>query len=445
MTGTDSVVSQALAADDLAELDRRHLWHPWTPAAALADPLLIVAGRGCEVTDARGKRYLDARSGQFNAAVGYGHPRVLAAIEAQARTLMTYTLLGASNQPAVQLAARLAERLGEPLTRTFFCNSGSEATEAAVKIARMYHGLRGQPDRTLVLSLADGYHGTTLAAVSMSASPVGWAGCGPLPGGFATIPTPRCSDCATGDAHDRCTVPGPEALADAIHEHGADRVAAFIVEPVLGVGGIIPLPDGYLRGVREICDRYGILLIVDEVTTGFGRTGTWFAHQRDGIRPDVITTAKGLTGGYLPLAAVTTTPAVADTFAGDPMFGGFRHGHTTSGHGIAAAAALAVLDVLEDDGLVDHAATVGARLGGRLVERLAGLAGVRDVRGVGLLAGIELDSFERALAVVAACRRDGVIVRCEGTVIAVAPPLIVTAAQVDRIVDTLHAAVTALR
>jgi adenosylmethionine-8-amino-7-oxononanoate aminotransferase len=443
MTGTTSVVPQAPTADDLAELDRRHLWHPWTPAAALADPLLIVAGRGCEVTDSRGHRYIDARSGQFNATLGYGHPRVLAAIEAQARDLMTYTLLGASNQPAVQLATRLAERLGEPLTRTFFCNSGSEATEAAVKIVRMYHGLVGQPDRILVLSLADGYHGTTLAAVGMSASPVAWAGCGPLPGGFGTVPTPRCPDCAAGTEHERCEVPGPQALEDTILAHGAEQVAAFIVEPVLGVGGIIPLPAGYLRGVREICDRHGVLLIVDEVTTGFGRTGAWFAHQRDGIRPDLVTTAKGLTGGYLPLAAVTTTPAIADVFAGDPMLGGFRHGHTTSGHGIAAAAALAVLQVIEDDGLVDNAAAVGGRLCAQLVERLAGQDGVRDVRGVGLFAGIEFDSFERAAMVVAACRRNGVIVRSEGPVVSVAPPLIVTDSLVDRIVDALDAAVAA--
>ncbi|MGA8114106.1 MAG: aminotransferase class III-fold pyridoxal phosphate-dependent enzyme [Actinocatenispora sp.] len=439
---TTSVAPQSLTGDELAELDRRHLLHPWTPMG-LPGQLVLVAGQGIEVTDSYGRTYLDGRSGQFNATLGYGHPRVVSAIQEQAGKLMTYALLGASNEPAVLLAAKLAELFGEPLTRTLFCNSGSEASEAAVRIVRMFHALRGQPDRATVLSLADGYHGTTIATTAMSASPIAWMGCGPLPGGFAQVPTPRCANCVSGADHDTCTVPGPEALEETIAAHGAENVAAFIVEPVLGVGGIVPLPAGYLRTVREICDRHGVLLIIDEVTTGLGRTGAWFAHQRDGVRPDLVTTAKGLTGGYAPFAAVTMTTTIADAFAADPMLGGLRHGHTTSGHAIGAAAALAVLRVIEEDGLIEHAATVGERLCGQLTERLTGLDGVRDVRGIGLLAGIEFDTFPRAAQVVAGCLGDGVIVRAEGTVLSVAPPLIVTEAQVDRIVDALHKAVLA--
>jgi len=420
------VVSVAPTADELAELDRRHLFHPWTPFG-VSDQLVIVEGHGCEVTDSYGRTYLDGRSGQFNAALGYGHPRVLAALLEQARKLMTYALLGASNKPAVLLAARLATLLGQPLARTFFANSGSEATEAAVRMARMFHALRGQPDRTMVISLADGYHGTTIATAAMSASPIAWAGCGPLPGGFTSIPTPR----EAADA---------EALSEAIIAHGPGRVAAFVVEPVLGVGGIYPLPDGYLRAVRDVCDRNGVLLVVDEVTTGFGRTGVWFAYQREGIRPDVVTTGKGLTAGYAPLAAVTTTDTIADAFAGDPMLGGLRHGHTTTGHALAAAIALAVLQTIEDDGLIEHAATAGDRLRAGLTDTLTGMPGVRDIRGVGLLVGIELDSFERAAGIVMGCRREGVIIRNEGPVISVAPPLIVSTDQVDRIVDTIAAA-----
>ncbi|WP_326693833.1 aminotransferase family protein [Streptomyces sp. NBC_01766] len=432
----------ALTGDELAELDRRHLLHPWTP---MGDPeqLLIVSGEGCDVTDSYGRTYLDGRSGQFNATLGYGHPRVLAAIQEQAGKLMTYALLGSSNEPAVLLAAKLAELLGEPLSRTLFCNSGSEASEAAVRIVRMYHTLQGQPERTTVISLADGYHGTTSGTTAMSASPIAWAGCGPRPGGFVQIATPRCAQCASGAAHDPCAVPGPEALEEAVLAQGAENVAAFFVEPVLGVGGLLPLPAGYLRGVRDICDRYGVLLVVDEVTTGLGRTGAWFAHQREGITPDIVTTAKGLTSGYAPLAAVTMTTAIADVFATDPMLGGLRHGHTTSGHAMGAAAALAVLRVIEEDGLIEHAAAVGERLCSQLTARLKGLDGVRDVRGVGLLAGIEFDSFPRASQVVAACRRAGVVVRSEGPVLFVSPPLIVTEEQVDRIVDALYAGVVA--
>ncbi|MCI4065602.1 aminotransferase class III-fold pyridoxal phosphate-dependent enzyme [Micromonospora sp. R77] len=433
---------RAHTAEELAELDRRHLLHPFTPVG-VSEQLVIVSGQGCEVTDSHGRRYLDGRSGQYNATLGYGHPRVLAALREQSEKLMTYALLGASNEAAVLLAAKLAELYGEPLTHSLFCNSGSEANEAAVRIVRMYHALRGQPERTTVLSLAEGYHGTTLAMSAMTASPLLWAGCGPQPAGFAHVPTPRCAACAAGEAHDECVVPGPEALEEAILAQGAETVAAFIVEPVLGVGGIRPLPDGYLRAVREICDRHGVLLILDEITTGLGRTGAWFAHQREGIRPDVITTAKGLTGGYVPFAAVTMTSTVAEAFAGDPMLGGLRHGHTTSGHALGAAVALTVLDVLDTDGVVANAATMGERLCGRLAERLGGLPGVREVRGVGLLAAVEFDSFMRAAQVVGACRAAGVIVRCEGTVLSVAPPLVVTAEQVDRIVDALHAGVLA--
>ncbi|MEU8976439.1 aminotransferase class III-fold pyridoxal phosphate-dependent enzyme [Streptomyces monashensis] len=424
---------QTRTGEELAELDRRHLLHPWTPHG-IGDRLVLVEGQGCEVTDSYGRTYLDGRSGQFNATLGYRHPRVLATIEEQAGKLMTYALLGSSNEPAVLLAARLAQLLGEPLERTLFCNSGSEATEAAVRIVRMYHALRGQPGRTTVISLADGYHGTTVAAAAMSASPIAWTGCGPLPEGFVQIPTPG----SAGDAR-----PGPEALEETIVAQGAENVAAFFVEPVLGVGGIRPLPAGYLRAVREICDRHGVLLVVDEVTTGLGRTGAWFAHQREDIRPDMITTGKGLAAGYVPFAAVTMTTAVADVFAGDPMLGGLRHGHTTSGHALGAAVALTVLRTIEEEGLIDHAAAMGERLCGQLTDRLKGLDGVSDVRGVGLLAGVEFDSFGRAAQVSQACLGAGVVVRSEGPVLSVAPPLIVTAPQVDRIVDALYDATVA--
>lgn len=442
MNDSTTTARPALGGDELAAMDRRHLLHPWTPQG-VSDQLVLVSGEGCEVTDSYGRTYLDGRSGQFNATLGYGNKRVLDAAYAQSQKLMTYALLGASNEPAVLLGARLAELLGEPLTRTLFCNSGSEATEAALRIVRMYHALRGQPERSTIISLADCYHGTTTGATAMMANPLAWTGCGPRPEGFVQIATPRCGRCAEGAEHAECVVPGPEALEEAIVEQGAEKVAAFFVEPVLGVGGIRPLPSGYLRAVREICDRHGVLLVLDEVTTGLGRTGAWFAHQRENIRPDVITMAKGLTAGYAPLAAVTMTTQIADVFAGDPMLGGLRHGHTTSGHGLGAAVALAVLGVIEDDGLVENAAAMGERLGSGLREQVGALDGVREVRGLGLMAGVEFDSMTRGFQVEAACRAAGVIVRCEGTVLSVAPPLIVSAEQVDRIVGTLRDAVAA--
>ncbi|MEU8216753.1 aminotransferase class III-fold pyridoxal phosphate-dependent enzyme [Micromonospora taraxaci] len=426
----------------LAQLEAAFLWHPWSPSVRPSDALMLVSGNGCEVTDVSGRRFLDARAGLFNATLGYGRPEVVQAIAEQAATLMTYGLGAASTPPAVLLAARLAELFGKPLTRTFFVNSGSEATEAAVKIARGYHALRGQPRRQMVLSLADGYHGTTLAAVAMTRLPTTRAGVGPLPAGFASVATPRCQDCTTGHEHEVCAGPGPEALEETITRLGSDAVAAFMVEPVLGVGGIVPLPHGYLAAARQICDAHGVLLIVDEVMTGFGRTGAWFAHQAAGVVPDLVTTAKGLTGGYAPLAAVTARQRIFEVFAGDPLIAGLRHGHTTSGHAIAAAAALAVLRVIDDHNLVEHAAIVGQTLQRQLQAALAPASVVRDVRGVGLLVGVQLDSAHRAAAVTAACQRDGVLVRQQGTVVAIAPPLILTPAQGDRIAAAVAEAVS---
>lgn len=427
-------VLTAAAAAEVSKLDRRVLWHPWTPATA--DPLMVVAGSGAEVTDAAGRRYLDARAGMFNAVLGYGHPRVTAAVTDQVTTLMTYGLVGGATPAAVRLAARLADLLAGP-NRTLFVHSGSEATDAAITIARQWHRLAGRPQRQVILSLADGYHGCTGLAAAASGLAAVRAGRDPMPAGFAAVATPRCPHPPDTGHDGGCPAAGLAALADTVDAVGADRVAALIVEPVLGVGGVRALPPGWLAGARRLCDQTGILLIVDEVLTGLGRTGVWFAHQRDGVTPDVVTCAKGLTGGYAPLAAVTVTDAVADMFATDPLLGGLRHGHTTGGHAAACAAALAVLDVIAADQLVAYADVLGQRLRARLGADLRGRPGVRAVRGVGLLAGVEYDTPARAGAVADGCRRAGVLVRQQGPVVAVAPPLILTSGQADRIAETL--------
>jgi adenosylmethionine-8-amino-7-oxononanoate aminotransferase len=446
MTGTAAAPVLAGTVPDpteLARLDDAYLWHPWSPVQRSRDAVTIVAGQGCEVVDAVGRRYLDARGGLFNATVGYGRPEVVAAMAGQARTLMTYGLGPASTPPAVLLAARLAGLFGEPLTRSFFCHSGSEATETAVKMARFYHALRGEPQRRTVLSLADGYHGCTLAGAALTRLTAVRSGVEPIPAGFASVATPRCAACAAGEVHPRCVVPGPEALQEAIVRLGPARVAAFMVEPVLGVGGIVELPPGYLAAVRRVCDEHGVLLIVDEVMTGFGRTGAWFAHQSEGVVPDIVTTAKGLAAGYVPLAAVTATQQIYQAFTADRVLGGFRHGYTTGGHAVAAAAALAVLQVIEDNDLIGHAGEVGRSLLGRLRAELPGRV-VREVRGRGLLVGVQAATDRQAADIVDGCRRDGVLVRPQGTVVTLAPPLILSQQQADRIVDSLVTAVRAV-
>jgi adenosylmethionine-8-amino-7-oxononanoate aminotransferase len=422
-------------ARDLPACDRRYLWHPWSPNQA--DLPLMVAGEGCFVTDAAGRQYLDARACTLNAALGYGHPEVIDAITAQLRLLMTYDLSCGSAPPPIRLAARIAALMPGSLTRTFFVNSGSEATETAIRIARMFHRLRGQPSRRWVITLHDGYHGATLGALAATGSPFRRAGAGPLPAGFAAVAAPRPGGRDAG--HGQRAVPGPGQIADVIRRLGGQQVAAVMAEPVLGIGGVIPLPRGYLSALRGICDEHGVLLIADEVMTGFGRTGRMFGFEHDGVVPDMVTTGKHLTGGHLPLAAVTTTQALYAAFAQDPLLGGLRHGHTTSGHATACAAALAVLAVITRDGLASRAGELGDVLLGDL-EQLRRHRAVRDVRGRGLLAGVELADEATAGQVASGCMRRGVLVRAIGPVLTIAPPLIITAGQLARISAVLDEA-----
>lgn len=425
-------------ARELVGWDREYLWHPWSPAGARWP--LMVAGEGCFVADASGHRYLDARACTLNAVLGYGHPAVIEAVTSQMSRLMTYDLSVGTTAPAVLLARRIAGLLPGSLTRTFFVNSGSEATETAIRIARMYHQMTGQPGRRAVITLHDGYHGSTLAALAATGAVFRRTGAEPLPEGFVTVPTPRCPACADGAAHQQCEIPGPGQVADVINGIGPDQVAAVLIEPVLGVGGVIPLPDGYLARVRQSCDEHGVLLIADEVMTGLGRTGRMFGFQHDdGVVPDIVTMGKHLAGGHLPLAAVTTTQAIHEAFAADPLLGGLRHGHTTSGHATACAAALACLDVIDRDGLARRA----RRLGSVLLDELGRLRRhpiVRDVRGRGLLAGAELGSDTLAEQVAAQCTRRGVLVRPMGPVLQIAPPLIITEEQLRQVTATLDQA-----
>ncbi|NJP95427.1 aspartate aminotransferase family protein [Nonomuraea sp. FMUSA5-5] len=402
-----------------------HVWRPWAPIHADHDPLLLVEGQGCEVVAADGRRFLDARAGVFNAALGYGRQDVATVMATQAVTLMAYTLQEAITPPAAELATRLARLFGEPLSRTFFCNSGSEAIESAIKVARMFHALSGAGHRRLIVSLAPGYHGSTLATAAMTGMPAVRALMEPLPEGFVLVP----GDQAGSD---------PSAVAACALGAGADQVAAVVVEPVLGVAGIRPLPLGYLAAVRRLCDGIGALMVVDEVMTGYGRTGRWFGYQHEPlVLPDIVVTSKGLTAGYAPLATMTCRQHIYEVFARDPVLGGLRHGFTTGGHATACAAACAVLDAIETEGLVENAARVGVRLLSGL-RTLIGEQGVRQVRGRGLLAAVEFDTADRAAEVALRLRETHrVLARLQGAVVAFAPPLICTEVLADRICEAM--------
>jgi adenosylmethionine-8-amino-7-oxononanoate aminotransferase len=433
----------AEAARLLAD-DEQFLWHSWSPSkTAGCAGMVVTGGHGCEVTTADGRTFLDARAGMFNAALGYGRRDVADAMHAQARRLATYTLTQAATVPAIELARRLASLTGDAeLSRTFFCHSGSEANETAVKVARMFHALRGDTGRRTIVSLAEGYHGSTLATAAMSQIPAARAGNEPLPAGFVHAPAPRCPHCAARRPHRTCAAPGPEAIEEALRAAGPGTVAAVVLEPVLGVAGIWPLPPGYLRRVRELCDEHGVLLVMDEVMTGIGRTGAWFGYQHHGITPDIVTLCKGLGAAYATISSVTVRQGIYEVFASDPLMGGLRHGFTTGGHATACAGALAVLDAVEREDLVERAARTGAMLLERLA-KLRGLPAVHDVRGAGLLLAVEFDTAEQAARVDAAMHEDGVLARLQGAALTLAPPLVLDQRQAERIADSLERAVLA--
>jgi adenosylmethionine-8-amino-7-oxononanoate aminotransferase len=365
---------------------------------------------------------------------------VVDAISAQLSHLMTYELGKGTNVPAIRLAQRIAGLTGPRLTRTFFCDSGSEAVAAGIRIARLYHAVLGSSERTLVVSLENAYHGPTTGAAARSAGPSPIADA-VAPRGFVSVPGPARTGPGAGPDPAACRPDGGwdavglDALGAFLARHG-HRTAAVLVEPVQAEGGQV-LPDGYLRGVRLLCDRYGALLVMDEVTTGFGRTGRMFGFQHAGVEPDILVTGKGLGAGYAALGAVTTTARIFDVFDGHERRAGSVPGHGLSGHATACAAGLAVLDYIESHDVLANVRARGEQLLAAL-QPLWRLPFVADVRGRGLLASVELDTPRRAGQVRRGVRERQVLVRRAGAHIVLAPPLIVTAEQVDRIATALR-------
>ena len=362
-------------------------------------PVTFVRGQGCLVYDEAGREYLDLVAGIAVNLLGHAHPQVVAAVTAQASTLIHTSNLYFT-QPQVELAQRLVE-LSFP-SRVFFCNSGAEANEAAIKLARKW-GTRNRDGAFEIVTTAGSFHGRTLATVTAGGQPKYADPFKPLPEGFVHVPYNDL---------------------DAIRAATTGRTVAVMLEPVMGEIGIIPAAAGYLAGVRGWCDANNLLLILDEVQTGLGRTGRWFAHQHHGITPDVMTLAKGL-GGGLPIGACLAAPR-ADVFEpGD-------HGSTFGGNPLACAAALAVLSVIERDGLVGHAAEMGDTLHEALLD-----LGAKDVRGLGLMQAFEFDE-PRAKAFQQSCLETGLIVNAvDDHSIRLVPPLIIGNAEIDRAHSTM--------
>jgi adenosylmethionine---8-amino-7-oxononanoate aminotransferase len=416
------------------ELDHRHLWHPFTQMRdwCREEPTVIDRAEGTDLIDTEGRRYIDGVSSLWCSVHGHRHPVIDGAVHAQLDRVAHSTLLGLTHEPAAALAARLVEIAPRGLTRVFYSDSGSTATEVALKMAFQFWQQRGGQHvrRTSFVSLRDAYHGDTLGAVSVGGIDLFHGAYGPL------LFRPHQVD--PGDA---------EQLERTLALHG-EQVAAVVVEPLVqGAAGIRVQPPGYLRRVRELCDRHDVLLVCDEVATGFGRTGTMFACEQERVAPDFLCLGKGLTGGYLPLAATLTTERVHDGFLGEHEdYRTFFHGHTFTGNPLACAAAVASLETFESERTLARLQPK-IRLLRDLLEPVAAMSEVAEVRGRGMMVGIDLGDHDPALRlgqrVVAEARARGAIVRPLGDVVVLMPPLAISHADLRRLVRIVAAAIEA--
>ncbi len=415
--------------------DRRYLWHPFTQQQGWEEepPLIIESAEGCELIDVEGRRYIDGVSSLWCNVHGHRHPHIDGAVRDQLDRVAHSTMLGLSHPPAIELARRLVELAPPGLERVFYSDSGSTACEIALKMAFQFFQQRGGADarRTRFISLQNSYHGDTVGAVSVGGIDL-----------FHSLYRPLLFDALH--------VPGGDAgaLERVLAEHGHET-AAVIVEPLVqGAAGILVQPYGYLREVRDLCDRHGVLLICDEVATGFGRTGKMFACEHEDVSPDLMCVAKGITGGYMPLAATLTTERIYEGFLGAfEEFRSFFHGHTYTGNPIACAAALASLDVFDQERTLERLQPKISLLT-RMLEPIGALAQVAEVRRRGFMAGIELGGFEveqrAGHRVAMAARRRGAIVRPLGDTVVLMPPLAISEAELIRLIEVVAESIEAV-
>ena len=423
---------------------------------------VAVSGSGVEIVDADGRRYLDASGGAAVSCLGHGHPDVVAAIRRQLDTIAYAHTSFFTTEAAERLADRLIEDAPPGLSHVYLVSGGSEAIEAALKMARQYFVEIGEPRRAHVIARRQSYHGNTLGALAVGGNAWRRAQFEPL-----LIETHHIDPCYAyrmqreGESDTDYGARAAQALEDRLVEIGPDRVIAFVAETVVGAtAGAVPPVGDYFKRIRAICDRYGVLLILDEVMCGMGRTGTLHACEQEGVAPDLIAVAKGLGGGYQPIGAVILTERIYRAFANGS--GAFQHGHTYMGHPMAAAAALAVQEVIRRDHLLANVAEMGARLERGLKERFGQHPFVGDIRGRGLFWALELVGdrarkrpFDPRAKVHARVKREamaqglmiypmgGTIDGVNGDHVLLAPPFIVQGSQVDAIVDRLHASLEA--
>ena len=424
------------------EQDKKHLLHPLHHPTAHQEPLIIESAEGIWLRTVDGREYIDGLAGLWNVLIGHGN-RELADVAQQQMATMAYcsNYIGTANLPAIELAQKLAGFAYENLNFTYFTSGGAEANESAFKTARFYWKRLGKPDKVKVIARQDAYHGVTLAAMSATGIAPYWTMFEPRVPNFLHIPAPYPyrfeGDLRPGETIGQAAA---RALEEAIVREGADTVAAFIAEPVQGAGGVIVPPDDYFPRVRQICDEYEVLLIADEVITGFGRTGEWFALNRWGVQPDILSFAKGITSGYLPLGGIQVSDAIREVILNAPPGQRWMHAYTYSGHATCCAVAIKNIEILERLNLANQAAQMGKRLLAGLQALLDEFECVGNVRGLGLMCAIEFvaDRQTKASAQIAdkilqACLNNGLLTRAKGESLLLAPPLIIVEEEIDQI------------
>lgn len=441
------------------EADAKYVWHPFTPMSEYLSeephPLMIVKGKGCHLIDSNGRRYLDGVSSLWVTLHGHRCKEIDEALQSQLNKIAHSTLLGLANEPSALLAEELVKIAPKGLSKVFYSDNGSTAMEVGLKVAYQYWQQSGHPKRKEFITFVNAYHGDTLGAVSVGGLELFHAKFGPLLFNSHLVPAAYCYRCPVGDRHPECKLRCIDEFETLLSERH-EEIAGVVLEPkVQGAAGILVQPPGYLRRIAELCRRYGVLLIVDEVATGFGRTGPLFACEHEDIAPDIMTIAKGLTGGYLPLAATLFKDEIYEAFLGAfEEHRTFYHGHTYTGNPLAASAALANIDLLVNGDLLQQARN-RARLFGGLLEPLRDLRHVGEVRNCGLMAGVELvediesgkcfpESARTGRRVILRARERGVIVRPLGDVVVMTPTLSIGEAELEQLVDVVRWAIEAI-
>jgi adenosylmethionine---8-amino-7-oxononanoate aminotransferase len=441
----------------LRTIDLQHVWHPFTPMKLWrqSDPLVITRARGMHLIDSDGREYLDGVSSLWCNVHGHHVPEIDKAIRDQLGKVAHTTMLGLASEPAILLAERLMKIVPFGLTKVFYSDAGATATEIALKMAVQYWHNLGKPEKNEIIGFSEAYHGDTVGAMSVGRIPAFHKPYFPMLFKVHFAPTPYVY--RHPSSSDPAVV-SRDCLAklESILRDNADHIAAICIEPIVqGAGGMIVQPPGFLRAVRKLATQYGVLLIADEVATGFGRTGKMFACEHENVAPDLMCVAKGITGGYLPLAATFATQPIFDAFLGEPWEGKtFYHGHTYTGNPLACAAALASLDLFSRNDLV-HSVAHKADALAQMLDELRSLEHVGDIRQKGFMVGIELVEDRRTkkafdpkrrigAAVCMNVRKHGVILRPLGHVIVLMPPLAMGIDDLQKIVDAVKTEVAKL-